>query len=97
MEILNFFNVKTRTITTVFETYHSLLNIGDTFKANNILISKIEIKEPEKPLHIVKRTFTSIRVKLGNLLIKLGNFILTKKFTKEKEVIVKYQFPWWKK
>lgn len=97
MEILNFFNLKTRSITTVFETYHTLLNVGDTFKANNILISKIEIKEPEKPLHIVKRSFTSIRVKFGNLLIKFGNFILTKKFTKQKEVIVKYQYPWWKK
>lgn len=94
MQLLNFFNIKNRSLTSVIEPFTSLLEVGDTFKINSILVSKIEIKEKTTPIKYSKKKLNDFKYWLADRLISLANWL--KGIKKEKPTEIKYRYPWWK-
>lgn len=94
MQILNYFNVVTRSFTTVIEPYRTRKKVGDMYKVNNVLLSILELEVKTTPLKYTKKKVNDYRGKVGDFIIGLGKSV-KKQPKKTVEVVYKTKYPWW--
>lgn len=96
MVVLTYYNVSTGAIVTSME-YDSYFtrNIGDYFKVNLMLISKVITEEKTRPVEFTLKKYRDIRYSIGKSLVALGEYIKNGK-KNDKVYIYKNRKEWWR-
>lgn len=95
MQLLTYFNVVTRSFTTIIEPHTTRKKVGDMYKVNNVLLSILELEVKQKPLKLCRRKLKDYKGKVGDAFIRLGKSI--KNEPTQPKVIYKYKNQWWKR
>lgn len=93
MQLLTYFNVVTRSFTTMIEPHWTIKKVGDMYKVNNVLLSILELEVKRKPLKYSKRKIRDYKGRVGDIFIKLGKSIKSEPIKPK----VVYKYPWWKR
>lgn len=94
MKLLVYYNTLHKSFNVIFD-YGFRKEIGDIYKGNSILINIIPMKEKTKPLKIVFKKLNTLKEKIGDCFIYIGER-MKKLPRKGTSIVYKTRYPWWK-